>query len=263
MSQIKTTLHKMGITDTEIDIYLIGLSYDTISVKELEKTTRINRTTIYHALDTLIQKGLVSKRESGTGAKLLFTMTSPENIKKFLDREIKLLQEKKKEVDTIIPLLMERSTQKEEDFTVSHFEGSEGIKLVVEEALYCRSREWRIIAPKKNFFSEFDRNYARYYIKTRKENHIKARSLWEYAPDARALTPEDIRDRDPRYLPKIMRGKFQSVIIIFDDKVAFISSIKNISAILIHSREMQETMTAIFSGLWINAEVVNHVVEEV
>ena len=253
MSQIENILHKMGLTDTEIRIYLTGLSYETISVKELEKTTHINRTTIYHALDTLIQKGLVSKCESGTGAKLLFSMTSPENIKKFLDREIKLLHEKKQEVDTIIPLLLNLTKKNEEDFKVSHFEGIEGIKLVVEEALYCRSREWEIIAPKINFFSEFDNNYARYYIKTRKENHIKARSLWEYTPDARTLTPEEIRDRDPRYLPEIMHGKFQSVIIVFDDKVAFISSIKNFSAILIQSREIQETMSAIFTGLWINA----------
>lgn len=254
MSQIKNILHKLGLTDTEIEIYLSGLAYDKIGVKELEKTTRINRTTIYHALDTLLQKGLVSKRESGTGAKLLFSMTEPENIKKFLDREIKLLQEKKLEVDSIIPLLLDRTGQKAEDFKVSHFEGIEGIKLVVEEALYCRSREWSIIAPKINFFSQFDRTYARYYLKTRKENRIKARSLWEYSPDSRALTSEELRDREPRYLPKNLRGQFQSVIIIFDDKVAFISSLKNLSAILIQSREIQETMTALFSGLWVNAK---------
>ena len=254
MSQIKDTLHNLGLTDTESEIYLAGLAYDTISVKELEKTTRINRTTIYHALDTLTKKGLASKRESGTGAKLLFSMTEPENIKKFLDREIKLLQSKKQEVDTIIPLLLDRTKQKEEDFKVSHFEGIEGIKLVVEEALYCRSREWSIIAPKTNFFSQFDRNYARYYLKTRKENRIKARSLWEHTPDSRALTPEELRDREPRYLPKNLCGQFQSVIIIFDDKVAFISSIKNLSAILIQSREIQETMATLFSGLWIGAK---------
>ena len=75
MSQIKDTLHNLGLTDTESEIYLAGLAYDTISVKELEKTTRINRTTIYHALDTLTKQGLASKRESGTGAKLLFSMT--------------------------------------------------------------------------------------------------------------------------------------------------------------------------------------------
>ena len=254
MIQIKSILAKMGLTDTEIEIYITGLSYDTIGVKELEKNTRINRTTIYHALGTLIQKGLVAKKESGTGAKLLFTMTSPKNLKKFLDREIMLLEEKKQEIDMIIPLLTDHLKQKEDVFKVSHYEGIEGVKLVVEEALYCRDHTWDIIAPKKNFFSEFDTLYAKYYLKARKNNRIHARSLWESLPSTKALTQEDKIDRNPRRLPKTMHGKFQSVIIIFDDKVAFISSIKNLSAILIRSQEIHDTMAAIFEGLWINSK---------
>ena len=256
MNQIKNSLHRLGLTETEAEIYLAGLSYDAVSVKELEKTTRINRTTIYHALDTLVQKGLVSKRESGAGVKLLFSMASPENIKKFLDGEIKRIQEKKEQIDVILPLLMERAKQKEEIFKVSHFEGIEGVKLVIEEALYCRSRTWDIIAPKKNFFSEFDSAYARYYLKTRKANQIKSRSLWEYNPDSRSLTAEELADRKPRYLPQEMHGHFKSVVIVFDDKTLFISSIKNLSAILIQSEEINETMSAIFSGLWVNAKEI-------
>jgi hypothetical protein len=207
-------------------------------------------------MDTLMQKGLAAKKD--TGAKLVFQMTSPENLKKFIEREIKLLEERRKEMDTIIPLLKNRKKQKEEVFKVSHFEGIEGIKLVVEEALYCRSREWKIIAPAKNFFSEFDESYARYFLKTRKGNRIKAQSLWEYKPKRRMLTAEEIKERNPRYLPKIMHGKFQSVVIIFDDKVAFISSIKNLSAVLIQSREINETLAAIFSGLWVNSASISN-----
>jgi sugar-specific transcriptional regulator TrmB len=257
MEQIEKILSKMGLNDTEIGIYLAGLSYDFLGVKELEKATRINRTTIYHALGTLMTKGLVAKKESGTGAKLLFSMTGPENIKKILDREIEILNERKKEMDKIIPLLKGRAKSREEAIKVSHFEGAEGIKLVVEEALYCRSREWKIIAPKKNFFSDFDPDYARYYLNTRKSRGIKAMSLWEYSPSNRALTAEEQRERNPRYLPKEMHGLFQSVIIMFDDKTAFISSLKNISAILIQSEEMNKTMSAMFLGLWVNSKEVS------
>lgn len=250
MSQINDTLKEIGLTDTEAELYLAGLSYSSVGVKELEKATRINRTTIYHALDTLIRKGLVSKRESGTGAKRLFTMAPPEAIKKLLDQEISLLNEKKVGIDMLIPLLADRTKRKEEPFKVSHFEGLEGVKLVVEEALYCKSRSWDIIAPKKNFFSEFDPTYARYYLKTREQNGIRTRSLWEFTPDRRALTVKELRDRDPRYLPEVMNGKFRSVIIIFDDKVAFVSSLNTLSAVLIHSDEIRQTMTALFDGLW-------------
>lgn len=250
MSQISDTLREIGLTDTEAELYLAGLSYVSLGVKELERVTRINRTTIYHALDTLMKKGLVSKRESGTGAKRLFTMAPPEDIKKLLDQEISLLKEKKQGIDMLIPLLADRIGKKEEPFKVSHFEGLEGVKLVVEEALYCRSRSWDIIAPKKNFFSEFDAAYARYYLKTREQNGIRTRSLWEFTPDRRALSAKELRDRDPRYLPEIMNGTFRSVIITFDDKVAFISSLDNLSAVLIHSDEIRQTMSALFEGLW-------------
>jgi hypothetical protein len=152
-------------------------------------------------------------------------------------------------MDVIIPLLKSRKSQKEEVFKVSHFEGAEGIKLVVEKALYCQSRQWKIIAPAKNFFSDFDENYARYFLKTRRANGVKAQSLWEFKPGRRILSAEEIKERNPRYLPKTMHGKFQSVVIVFDDKVAFISSMKNLSAVLIQSREINETLAAIFSGL--------------
>ncbi|NTW13782.1 MAG: hypothetical protein HGA31_01995, partial [Candidatus Moranbacteria bacterium] len=78
----------------------------------------------------------------------------------------------------------------------------------------------------------------------------RTRSLWEFTPDRRALTVKELRDRDPRYLPEVMNGKFRSVIIIFDDKVAFVSSLNTLSAVLIHSDEIRQTMTALFDGLW-------------
>jgi hypothetical protein len=47
-----------------------------------------------------------------------------------------------------------------------------------------------------------------------------------------------------------MHGKFKSVIIIFDDKIAIISSIKELTAILIQSQEIHDTFLAMFEGLW-------------
>jgi HTH-type transcriptional regulator, sugar sensing transcriptional regulator len=250
MTQAENILKEIGLTETEVSLYLAGLNYPSVGVKELEKITRINRTTIYHALDTLVKKGLVSKRESGTGAKRLFSMAPPENIKKLLEQEISMLNQKQQEVDMLIPLLGNLGKRREETFKVSHFEGIDGVKLVVEEALYCKTRCWDIIAPRENFFSEFDSAYAKYYLKTRESNGIKTRSLWEFSPERRILTAGEIQSRSPRYLPEVMYGKFRSVIIIFDDKVAIISSLKNLSAILIQSEEIKQTMSALFEGLW-------------
>ena len=249
MEKINSILNEIGLTETEAKIYLAGLQYPSLGVNELEKQTRVKRTTIYHALATLMQKGLAAK--VGTEFKTRFSMTKPENIKLLLDNEIAQLKNKRRDLEEIIPLLNQKVKLPESGIRVLHYEGIEGIKLVVEEALYCKSRHWDIIAPVKNFFSEFDKQYADYYLQTREERSITARSLWEqdFIP-RRSLAPSEIKKRSPRYLPEVMHGKFQSVIIIFDDKVAFISSLKELSAILIQSKEIHDTSLAMFEGLW-------------
>jgi len=256
MEKIQTILKKTGLTETEIAIYLAGLSYADVSVNELTKQTRIKRTTIYHALKTLMDKGLAAKK--GTATKLLFSMTKPENIQKKLDRDIDSLKKQKDQLAEIIPLLAQRQETVEGSAQVSHFEGIEGIKLVIEEALYCKSGHWDIIAPAKNFFSEFDPQYANYFLETRKKRNLAARSLWEKGLSRRALTQEEIKQRKPRYLPETMHGKFKTVIIIFDDKVALVSSLKELTAVLIQSQEIHDTFTAMFEGLWEASEEYRH-----
>jgi sugar-specific transcriptional regulator TrmB len=252
MDKIKSILKQIGLTSTETDIYLAGLNYLAIGVSEIEKQTKIKRTTIYHAINTLMQKGLVAKK--GTGNRLMFSMTKPDNISRLINKDIELLQEKQKELKELLPLLNQRIAKQDSGLQVSHYEGIEGVKLVIEEALYCKSRHWDILAPTKNFFSDFDKNYAKYFIQTRKQRGITARSLWEYDFSRRALTPEELNERQPRFLPKAVQGKFKSVIILFDDKVALISSVDELSAILIQSSEIYNTMLIMFEGLWSSSE---------
>lgn len=246
--KIKKILKNLGLTNTESEIYLAGLPFYGIGVYELEKKTNIKRTTIYHAINTLVQKGLVSKKN--IDGKMVFTMTDPEKFKKVINTEISVLSAQRDEIEKMIPLLKTQRNKLKQDI-ISHYEGINGIKTVVDEALYCKSRSWEVIAPLKNFFSEFSDDYAKYYIETRKNKNIKARSLWEFDINRRVLTDAEISQRQPRILPKVMHGMFKSVIIIFDNKVAIINSVEKLSAILIESQEIHDTFFAIFKGLWI------------
>lgn len=248
MNHAEALLKNLGLTETEAAIYLIGLSYSSIGVSELVKQTHIKRTTVYHALDTLMQKGIAAKK--GVGSRLVFSMIAPEHLEKLIDEKMTLLKKQKEHLKEIVPLLAGRNQKMNAEARVSHFEGIEGIKMVVEEALYAKTRRWNIISPPRNFFSEFDRAYAQYFLETRKSRGIVARSLWESAENRRILTAEELKQRQPRMLPPAMHGRFKSVIIIFDDKIAFISSLGELTAILIQSHEIHDTMEALFEGLW-------------
>jgi sugar-specific transcriptional regulator TrmB len=248
MNQTLELLTKIGLNDTEATIYLAGLGFVSIGVSELEKQTQIKRTTIYHALDTLLQKGMAAKKNDGK--RTLFNMAKPEQLQQLINRQIKLLEQSQAEVQAIVPLLNSRLPEINSGINITHYEGIEGIKLVVEEALYARRRHWDIIAPVKNFFSEFDKAYAKYYIEARRTRSITARTLWEHGRDNEKISPEERRWRNPRYLPAVMQGHFKSVIILFDNKVAIISSFQEKSAILMQSQELADTFGAMFEGLW-------------
>jgi sugar-specific transcriptional regulator TrmB len=252
MDAIHGQLRTLGMTDTEIEIYRAGLAYDTVGANELAKQTGIKRPTVYHALETLLQKGLVAK--SGTAASLRFSMADPATLSHLIDQRIGVLQKQKDTLGTTIAALAQ-SARGKADFRVEHYEGIDGIKSVVEQALYCKTRKWDIIAPKKNFFSQSETAYAQYFMEARKRRGISARSLWETKLGGGTKASE-LAWRQPRLLPKVMHGTFTSVVILFDVKLAVISSHAAKSAVLITSKELRQTFGAMFEGLWSTSEPV-------
>jgi sugar-specific transcriptional regulator TrmB len=248
MKELEEALSELGLTTTEAKIYLAGRKYGAIGVHDIAKHTRLKRPTIYHALETLAEKGLAARR--GTGSKIIFSMSPPEHLKNILKVQQEVLQKQVKTLDTLLPLLIQQTPQDTDTISTIQYDGIEGVKMVVDIALFCRKQHWDILAPAKNFFSDFDKKYAAYYLEQRQLRHITSRSLWERGIGRRKLTPIEIKERNPRYLPKTMEGSFKSVLILFDDKVAIISSLQKLSAILITSQEIHDLFAAMFEGVW-------------
>jgi sugar-specific transcriptional regulator TrmB len=252
---INSKLSLLGLSDTEAKLYQAGLSIGkSIGVIQLQKLVSLKRPTIYHALDTLAAKGLVAKVASAN--RQLYSFTPPSQLERLMEAGIVQAQRKLRLAVQLTPILENLQLQAGSTI-VSHYEGVEGVKAVIDMALFCKVPKWDILAPRKNFFSEFDERYSRYYLTTRKRHDIVSRSLWERTPDGKFLTPggkpldkDDLAERQPRYLPQLMQGKFKSTMILFDDKVALISSLSGLSAILITSEEIHDFFEAMFEGLW-------------
>jgi sugar-specific transcriptional regulator TrmB len=247
MDEAKRLLSSAGLAGSEIAIYRAGLSHGAMPAGEFARLTGIKRPTVYHALGLLVQKGLASK--SGNGLRQAFAMAHPSALERLVDSDLDMLTKKKEALKKLAPLLSKPSAEAGA-LAAEHYEGARGVIAVVDEALYCKSRKWDIIAPGKNFFSEFDPAYAERFMETRRSRGIVARSLWEDNRTRRILTDEEIRLRNPRFLPKAMHGKFSSVIILFDDKAAIIPPKDHLAAVLIRSKAVHDTFAAMFEGLY-------------
>lgn len=250
---IRHFLADAGFTGTEIRIYLAGFLRESIRANALAAQTGIQRTTVYNALTTLIQKGLVSKHV--VDGITWYTMYPPEIIKTSIQNKIDALKGQLLDFEKLIPLFNKLGNEQRVETGVAYFDGVSGMKTAINQALYCQSRSWKILAPHRNFFSELDLTYAKYFMQMREERGITAKSIWERSFVAhRKFSKLAVSIRNPRLLPRSLEGRFKTTMILFDKKIAFISSLQEHTAIIIQSEEIYDLLDVLFDGLWMQSE---------
>lgn len=248
MREVIKLLKQLGLSTTETKLYLHGLRFTQVNVAVLVKLAEIKRTTAYHALATLVEKGLAARsKEDG---KLYYRMTPASELSLLLQTRRDQLESQVKEIQRLMPQFPIAQNPKSLPEVVN-YHGLNGVQSAVERALRCDSQFWRIISPKSNFFRNSTPDYIEYFKSMRAERGIKAKSLWEASvSNSKSLIKEDIVLRQPRIIPPSMDGKFKSSIIIFDDKVLIISSYRQKFATLITSNETAETFKLMFDAIW-------------
>jgi hypothetical protein len=181
----------------------------------------------------------------------LVSMVEPVHLSRLLSdrrRELRLLEDSYEELLPLFPRLSGR----EPEARISHYHSIAGIKSVIDQALATESRRWRIIAPRDNFLSQYDRDYAEYFIREREIRQIRARTLWERPTDGRKprLSIEQALYRRPHYLPDSLQHQFGSIVIIFDDSMAIIAPLAEQRAILIENAATVDTFKVMFDTLY-------------
>jgi len=248
MKEVVRLLKQLGLSTTETKLYLHGLRFSQVNVATLVKLADIKRTTAYHALATLVEKGLAA--QSKEDGKLYYRMTPASELSMLLETRRDQLESQVKEIQRLMPQFP--TIQNPQALPeVVNYHGLEGVQSAVERALRCEEQFWRIISPRNNFFRNSSPEYVDYFKRMRAERGIKAKSLWESSVNnSKSIIKEDILLRQPRIIPPSMDGKFKSSIIIFDDKVLIISSYKQRFATLISSSETANTFKLMFDAIW-------------
>lgn len=248
MQDVIKVLKQLGLSSTESTLYLNGLQYQHVHVAKLVEMSKIKRTTAYYALDTLVEKGLAS--ESKQDGKLQYTMTPAKDLKRLLINRKLQVENQLEELEKVIPLFPEPVTHFQSIPEVTNFYGIKGVHAAVDRALYCKSKTWRIMSPKDNFFRKSQPEYIAYFKRMRTERDIYAMSLWESAETSSLVELGDLKRRKPRIMPSTMHRKFKSTIIIFDQSVLVVSSYNKQFATIIESQETTETFALMFDTIW-------------
>lgn len=129
IEQIAAKLEELGLSDKEARVYVANLFLGPSSVQKIAEQARINRPTAYVILDQLTELGLVS--QSIESKKTLFIAEPPEALGRLLERQKQIIDERQKELRSLLPELMQvERTQRASAPAVRFYRGLEGIKSI-------------------------------------------------------------------------------------------------------------------------------------
>jgi sugar-specific transcriptional regulator TrmB len=247
MNEPELYLKKLGLSESEITVYLRMVA-GALNARDLMKTTKMKRPTIYYALNSLEKRGLLSK--SGKEGDNTFVLSPFKRLlaiaREKEDEAVSLTEQ----ISELIPGLTATSGVHAEKPTVSFFEGVDAVKHVIMDVMYTKNRKVDLIVPEKTFFWGFGEEFLSKYINERKRRNITTRNLWEAEVELKNFKAYYSTMSTTRILPDVMRGKFKTTVFLFDDKTLYVSSINNSYAILVTSQEHNDTISAMFEGLW-------------
>ena len=237
-------IDNFGLTETEVNIYLTLLEMGQSTASEIARRNSLNRTFAYDRIDKLMKKGLVSSFIKDD--KKYFKAADPNNLVAILkENQEKLLAEledKQKEVKSLIPNLIKLRKPKENIPNVELYSTKRGIKSVLNLILKDK-KELYIYGSLKKFQNVME-HYYEIWNKQRIKNKIKTNILTADSIELNGAQTDYLSDDH----------KTNTTTFTFGNKTAVILWSTIPVAILTESKEVAESNIHFFNDLW-NREV--------
>jgi len=133
---MKDKLLKIGLNQTEIDIYLSLLEHNKLTPAHISRITGINRSTTYAAAFELMRKGVIE--EDLSGKTKYYIALPPERLKNSIERKIQDLKRQEAMVKELIPEL--ELLPKSINYSIPKIQFIDGNE--IEDFLYKKTPIW-------------------------------------------------------------------------------------------------------------------------
>lgn len=240
-----------GLSASQTAVYIALLKLGKATVAEVMREARMNRTTGYSVLDSLVGKGLVSI--SGKEPKQEYVAESPDNLLEYLNREAEEAKALAVEIKILLPELksIHNVTGRPK---VMFYEGEEGLERIYEDTLSSHE-PIRAYANAEDVHSTL-KNYFPDYYKRRAAKGIAIRAIFpenKTGFERASLDKEEMRETA---IVPADKYYFSPEINIYDDKI-MIASWKEKLGIIIQSKEIADAMKSIYELAWSEAKRID------
>lgn len=241
-----------GLSEKEAEVYVALLENEAATAQQVASSTKINRSSVYVTLDSLIKIGLVSISNDKNVQR--YVATSPDMLIRSVDSKISRQQEVKKGLAQIVPELKGLYGNTAIKPLVKVFEGSEGLIAAFEDTLNSQEKITRVSSRVENLYGIIPNDYFPSYIKKRALKGIRVKGIHpntNFSKKITGLAPEI--HKESVLIPE-KKFKFPADFAIYDNKIGYMSSKNGGVAILIEDTEIAEVMKSIFDMAWKEAK---------
>jgi len=247
---IQDSLVQLGFRDKEVPIFLALVQSGPQPVSVVTKKTRLNRSTVYGVLESLVGRGFVSRVLKDNVQ--YYCAVSGNKLLELLKVRKSELERQERNLTSALPQLMGMMNLYLEKPKVSYFEGAQGVMIAMEETLksndtllcYCPLDAWL-----ESSLADYIRDYIHRRTQVLK---IPNRVLECDTPLARKFFYEESPPEftEHRFIPSGVAFS-HSEVNIFDNKVAIVSLLPaNMFGVILESKEIADTQRAIFELAW-------------
>lgn len=243
--EVISGLKAFGLDEKDVRVYLAGVELGPASVLDLSRRTELPRTTLYPILERLCHHGVF--RHGKNKKTTVYTAESPETLERIMEERQTLFTKS-------LPVLETLKHTAAQGSGVTIYEGSDGFKRLWKQLLRSGVKEYRLITTGVGLLDYVKEPYiVKQVIAERIARGIKSKQLISMSRDARKIVEKDAEElRESRFLPE--GTVLPATVVIFGGFVAFITTRRENTMILLTSGDVAITYQTLFDLIWDKAD---------
>ncbi|EKE11136.1 MAG: Transcriptional regulator, TrmB [uncultured bacterium] len=246
MQNIKEILTSINVPSPAQDIYMALLENGKATARTLSHRTGITRTSVYDHIKILRTKGLVVERSiEGT---TIFEIGDARQLSILLNEQAEQLYAQQDFLKKNLNNLIDKSQSLQPK--IRFFEGKEGVRQLLKDILWHDDVTLYLYWPYEHMLDFMGEDFLLWFRDRRKFHNIPILTIWAH-PSGKVkkhIFADDDKDVERRYL--IQKDISSMGYIIYDNKVAFMSSRKESFGFIVESVEFVSLQKMQFDVLW-------------
>lgn len=242
MKDLAPLLRSLGLLDSEIKVYVAGLTRGAGTILDFTKATHLSRQAVYTAVDALTERGLFTNVMRGK--KRYFAAEQPNKLIAYAHRYHSDVAGKIADLEQMLPeLTLQAGGDKP---IVRLFEGKEGVRAIMEDWANTDFKEMDEIADADALFTVLTPQDLQPLRNILRKRSVRMRGLYGGTSGS--------SDSGERYYVAGKDGEFKAHIGVYGDKINLVTFEGKMYSAIIESKRLAQTLRTLFHFAFVGAK---------